>query len=424
MIRLASLAYVVGLLVSGGCRKDPLWCPDEPGNTCTIPDAPPTGCASNGECSTPTPVCDVTGSMSCVQCLPSAAAACVAATPVCGDDHACRACEAHDECASGACLPDGSCAAETNVAYVGPAGSDNPSCSRAQPCTKLTRGLATSRLYVKLSGTTDDGATVAIDNQDVTLLADAGAKLVRTSNGIVLEVRGTSNVTIYDLEISGGSGAQGIGISLPTGNTATLSLVRAAIKQNAGGGIVASAGTLRSSRSSVLLNAGGGISLSSANFDLTNNVIASNGGSGSTFGGLKIDNITGSGTRRLDFNTIAANQAPATVNTGISCGTVLAPLTFSNNIIYGNLVASGGKQLGGSIMCSATYSDIGPDASPGMGNINIDPMFANAAQQDFHLKAGSPAKDAADPASTLPHDIDGDPRPQGPGRDVGADELR
>jgi hypothetical protein len=58
------------------------------------------------------------------------------------------------------------------------------------------------------------------------------------------------------------------------------------------------------------------------------------------------------------------------------------------------------------------------------GNLNLDPMFIAALQGNFHLMNGSPCKDAADPASTIPDDIDGDMRPQGPRRDMGADEIK
>ncbi|MGE3454983.1 MAG: right-handed parallel beta-helix repeat-containing protein [Kofleriaceae bacterium] len=382
----------------------------------------PDSCSSSTQCEAPTAVCDL-GAMTCVECTPAEAGACVGMMPVCGDDRACRACEAHSECASSACLPDGSCADPGVVAYVSPTGTDNASCSQAMPCTDVADALATGRAYVKISGTNDEGGTIAIDNQNVTILADPGAKIVRTSNGIVLEVKGTSRVTIYDLEISGGSGAQGIGISMPAGNTATLTLSRARISENAGGGIDTSGGTLTLSRSTVSGNAGGGISISGGQFDITNTFIVQNGGAGSTFGGIEIGNITGSGTRRLDFNTISANQAPATVNTGVSCGTVLTALVFANNIIYGNIVAGGGRQVGGSAMCSVIYSDVGPDMATGTGNINQDPQFIAPAQGNFHLASTSPAKDVADPAATLSFDVDGEARPQGAGRDMGADEI-
>lgn len=112
------------------------------------------------------------------------------------------------------------------------------------------------------------------------------------------------------------------------------------------------------------------------------------------------------------------------MNSGVNCGTVGAPVVFSNDIIYGNTVSAGGKQLGGSANCSASYSDIGPDAATGTGNINSDPLFVNATQGAFHVTAGSPCKDAADPTASLAIDIDGDTRPQGAARDVGADEVK
>ncbi len=394
---------LLGVITLTSCmERSELYCkkhPDDPVYCQTQVDAP-TSCSSNAECATPTAVCDL-GVMACVECTPADANACVGASPVCGDDRACRGCEAHDECASNACLPDGSCADTGTVAYVSPTGSDNASCTLAMPCTDVADALATNRAYVKISGTNDEGSTVDINNQDVTILADPGAKLVRTSNGVVLEIRGTSQVTIYDLEISGGSGAGGIGISLPTGNTASLTVVRGRI----------------------MMNTGGGISISGGRFDITNTFIVQNGGPTSTIGGVTFSNISGAGPHRFEFNTVAANGGGATVHTGISCGTVLVPLVFSNNIVYGNTVSGGGKQFGGSTNCSTTYSDIGPDATPGAGNINEDPQFMSLQQGNFHLASTSPAKDAADPSSMLPDDVDGDARPQGAARDMGADEV-
>jgi hypothetical protein len=60
----------------------------------------------------------------------------------------------------------------------------------------------------------------------------------------------------------------------------------------------------------------------------------------------------------------------------------------------------------------------------GTGNIVSDPQFTAPAQNNFHLQVASPLRDAADPAATLADDIDGEARPQGSGRDVGADEIK
>jgi hypothetical protein len=188
---------------AASCRKSDHYCPGALLDNCNYRDAIE-ACTRNEDCSAPAAVCDVGGSRMCVQCLaPDQTSACTGATPVCGDDHVCRGCGAHAECAgSEVCLPTGSCGGDTNVAYVDPAGTDNASCTRATPCTLLSKALATNRPYVKLTGTTDEA--VIIDNgRVITFLADPGAKLTRSNGaGAIVTVRdsGTS-LTVYDLTI-------------------------------------------------------------------------------------------------------------------------------------------------------------------------------------------------------------------------------
>lgn len=392
---------LVGLAVASGCHKNPNYCPGaNPNDNCAEIDAAGSdaGCLTSDQCAASAmPVCN-TATMTCVQCTASEAEACTGTTPVCGTDNTCRGCASHDECTSAVCLPDGSCSDGSNVAYVNAAGTDNAMCTKAMPCIKLSSALATARPYVKLTGTTNE--QVSIDNQNVTLLADPGAKLTSTSNGIVLEIKGSSQVAIDGLEITGASGATGYGISLPTGNTAKLTL----------------------QRSRVTNNAAGGISVSGGDFDITNTIVAGNGTSNSSFGGVRFDS-TNTGTRRFEFNTITNNSVGMGLTGGVVCTLVGQAVTFANNIVFNNQIGSGRTQVSGS-NCNWTYSDIGPDTVSGTGNINMDPMFANAAQGDFHITAASPCKDAADPSATLAVDIDGDSRPQGSGRDIGADEQQ
>jgi len=71
---------------------------------------------------------------------------------------------------------------------------------------------------------------------------------------------------------------------------------------------------------------------------------------------------------------------------------------------------------------SVTYSDI-QGGYTGTGNINADPMFVEPANGDFHLKQGSPCIDTGTSSGAPSTDFEGDPRPQGAGYDMGADEY-
>jgi len=123
------VVVVMVAVAAAGCHRDNLlYCEGHPDD----PDCQGAGCTSNDQCATPTSVCDVDGTRACVQCLaPDQTSACGGATPVCAPDHTCQACTAHAQCASLACLPDGSCGDDSTVAYVDPAGTDNASCTRA-----------------------------------------------------------------------------------------------------------------------------------------------------------------------------------------------------------------------------------------------------------------------------------------------------
>ena len=487
-------------------------------NECTPADASvdaPAGCTSSSQCSAPTPAC-ATDQMTCVQCTATDHAACTGATPACATDQmtcvqctaadqractgttpacatdrmtcvqctateheactgtapvcdasdVCRACTVHPECSSEACLPSGACGDDTTVAYVDPAGSGT-SCTKASPCVSVADALKTGRTFVKLHGTTDE--LVSIDSRDVTFLADPGAQLTSTKNGVLLEIRGASHVAIYDLEITGasGMGAIGAGISLPTGFTGSMDLHGVKITSNAAAGISASGGTLTVtgstlssnqgggisvtggmltvtqsalssnqgaaisatgtavviSRSEIAANPGGGVSVSGAGatFDITNSYITYNGlASGpraTQLGGVAL--LPNDPRSRFEYNTVAFNGSDGSIFAGgVTCAGAMA--SAAGNLLYGNAEGAttddttqkrGACQFGNTLALGSTPGDLGfnsPRASP----------------FDFHLTAASPSTVVDAGGICTGPDFDGDARPIGNACDLGADEVR
>lgn len=361
--------------------------------------------------------------------------ACTEKTPVCGLDSTCHACTAHSECTSNVCLLDGSCGDATNVAYVDPRGTSNASCSQAMPCRTITAGLATRRPVVKVTGTIED---VVMIGANVTILADPNAKLTSTNLAALVTITGTSTATIADLELSH---AIGYGVVIPMGTSATLTLIRVRIDNNSMGGVAlrsgsltvqqstltensglginATGGQLTVVRSSITHNASAGVLINAAKFDLENNFITNNHGPGVQVAAIP----TGQQPALIEFNTLMANAVDSGA-AGIDCSGTTSNMTFIDNLIYGNLTGgSPTTQISGA-SCKYSYSDIGPGAViSGSGNLAADPLVINLAQEEDHLTALSPCRDAADAASSVTLDYEGDMRPQGGRSDIGADEY-
>lgn len=93
---------------------------------------------------------------------------------------------------------------------------------------------------------------------------------------------------------------------------------------------------------------------------------------------------------------------------------IYADATSTPSVTYCDIGGSGGSGAGWD-------TAIGTD---GGGNIDVEPMFVDAGNRDFHLKSDSPCKDTGDPTTTLAEDIEGSPRPAGLGYDMGAYEYQ
>jgi hypothetical protein len=428
------LLLAISLGFAAGCSKsNPYYCEGNPDDNCLI-DADidkPMGCTTSAQCTNAAkPVCE-TAMKLCVACTADEVGSCGGTTPVCSSTNTCTACTAHGQCDSHACTPDGSCAAETSVAYVDPSGTDNDSCSKAMPCTSVAKALATTRAYVKFNGSTDEAVTIS-GGRKVTFLANTGAVLTRTSGtGPIITIQDdNTSLTVYDLSISNApNNASGRGILIPGVGTPAVTLVRTTISNNPGGGISATGGSLAIQQSTIANNAGGGVLVSGTGtmFAITNNVIVyngtANGANATQLGGVAItSNTTGA---KFEWNTIAFNQSDGSVyRGGVSC--TGAMVSAAGNLIYRNSETDGGGGLvtDTTTQRNATGCDFGNTLAVATDAGNLG--FKSPATQpfDFHLTASSPATiiDAGGTCSGT--DFDGDARPIGNACDLGADEYR
>jgi hypothetical protein len=331
---IAMLAMVAATAI--GCHRDsPLYCEGHPDDPACLS----AGCTSNDQCAAPTSVCDVAGSQACVQCLaPDQTAACTGTTPVCAQDHTCQACTTHAQCASLACLPDGSSGDDSTVAYVDPAGSDNASCTKAMPCTLVSKELAANRPFVIVAGNVGGGISAA----------------------------GGATVTVSQSTISGN---QAGGISAAGGATVTVS--QSTISGNQAGGIsVTGVGTT---------------------FAITNNYIFRNGDQDmGIFGGVNLG-IATAGTSRFEFNTVVDNRAAsgATRSGGLICDIVgfSAPNNIiARNSVGGSTTAPTAQTLGA---CTHPTSRVQSDIS------TLNFLSPDNAPFSYKLMSGSSAIDTA-----------------------------
>lgn len=164
-----------------------------------------------------------------------------------------------------------------------------------------------------------------------------------------------------------------------------------------------------------IANLGGGIYAFQSPVYLYNSLVAKNNAGSPTGDGIRL--YTGSALYGGD-NTLAHNDSGGTT-TGNAIGMSGATLSLSNSIIWGH--ASSINDPGQTVTCSNIQGGYA-----GTGNLNVDPLFLDAAGANFHLQSGSPVLDRCASGQALDFDNESRPviyiRPATP-YDMGADEA-
>jgi hypothetical protein len=145
-----------------------------------------------------------------------------------------------------------------------------------------------------------------------------------------------------------------------------------------------------------------GVTQTISGVQIYNNVVYKNSIYGGMSGGIRVSN--GPVGTKVWNNTAYGNKG-----WGINIQTTATTDTdVQNNIVFANTA--------GQITTVGTRTILN-------ANLTTDPLFVNAAADDFNLQLSSPAIDKGALLSPVNVDIRGDPRPKGLGQDIGAYEV-
>jgi parallel beta-helix repeat protein len=178
---------------------------------------------------------------------------------------------------------------------------------------------------------------------------------------------------------------------------------------------------------------GGGVGIVDSSSKIVNNIIANNTCSG-LYGGYGGGIDCEYASCVITNNTLYGNTA-LEEGGGIRC--YASDVTFTNNILWDNDAPKGREVLlGNTSIFHISYCDMmggqgaahvepGCTLNWGAGVFNADPLFVDAAGNDFHLYYTSPCRNAGDDGAPelAAEDFEGDLRSAHGAVDIGADEF-
>jgi len=381
-------------------------------------------CLATADC-TGTTVCE-TNSQTCVECL--GPTECTVLKPIC-DNNACRAPQSDDDCPSLAMATDGTCVPEGDVVYLSPIGTDVGSCNRAVPCLTLafavskTTGARSHIVFAPGQYATTEERYDSSDTAAPSLhLHGHGAEVNGPTGGDGSVMSYALSVVIQDLRVK--TNVSGSAITL----YASPALLERVETAGSYGVDVTTAATLRDYKhtgGAVAIRLSGALTLDRAVIADTQMAIRSDLAGAS----VQISNalIYGSDDRAIDLDdtgvsgtivssTIVTAGTGEYQTTGARAVNCASTAVLLRSTIVWSPNAGAQPSVAG---CSLNNVIAGPASVP--GGTQVDPMFVNLGGNDYHLAAGSPARDAVDTGPGT--DFEGQPRPQGVRFDIGADEA-
>ena len=373
-----------------------------------------TGCSSctaSSQCSNPNPICD-TGA------------------------HTCRGCTSNDECASGLCeLAAGTCVPEAMVVYAAPSGGSTGTCTQAAPCS-LARAVAVASSNLAeptlrmLPGTytspLEFGGAGKLHVYGVGATLGAGSALSVTSG--TMDIRGVTvspsavvtclgtatrpSLTVHDSQLltslNLGKCQLVIDTSVITGTNTQFNEAT-----DFQGDRLKWTGTDTTSATTVGFN-GQQITVSISNSELRDLQFLFNSSDAAMVR-----------TANFSFNTLIT-KFDLNNGGGVICGSASATKIgkLENNIVISTAATATDVMTG--VSCTTSNNLLFPQTTTQVGNFVGDPQFVNLMAGNLHLKATSPARDAAvaSPGLSTTHDYDGTARPQGAQPDIGAFEYK
>jgi hypothetical protein len=450
---------------SGGCGDD-----------CVPGGAPPVGkdCTdSAADCRSTAPICDAVNGecRACVTneecttdlgkdfCVTSGAAKglcanclkdtdCSGRTPICGNAGECRACNADDECESGACNPNGACAAEADIVYaLAETGISGTECgTKNAPCrflaTATTKLSATRRTLVLVK------TPKAFKLDNAIFPAVAGLRVVGNgvsitpSTGSAFSVPAGSEVAFDNVVITGVTDNEEGGIRC---EGASVAITNSTLQDNTNGLLATNCNVAvtqsllkhnsvpwNSSNAAINLHCADGCTKTAtvlrnrfednavafsawdmSQVTIENNLFLRNGADG------YVRVISLYSPTRFAYNTLVEN-----FNTCTDVGIVACVSQCANvaNISYNNFP---GEDCQNQVWYGGTLSyNLTEVAYPGVMNKIGDPKFVDAANGNYTPGPGSPALDSGNPDDAPPLDFLGTKRPVGAAPDIGAIEAK